>query len=726
MERKLQGILILTLFWAGQAFGLNPLKFTGVNATIEGALQLHWASNPNEYYQIDYADSLADTNTGLTTWKFLYDDYPSQGTNTRWLDTGNYFIDQVAVHPSKSPARFYRIVLSGTNSAPAPFVSVTSPTNGFSATSNINVTVSASSIEPVILTKLYVDGQEMQEPSTTTNYVNNGTNYLLATYVLNTCEWPNGSHTLFATAECQSGPSGNHDIPAPLIGRATSSFVSVTNNNLITRVAFSQPFFMPEDGQTQVVSAVFAANVNWTLRVQNATTNTIRTATGSGGTMTFNWDGKGDGGDSLPVGNYAYLITAQTNGQLLIQGGGGVTANTNLPPVPGGSRMATISTEQGTTTIDWYPMSAQEAVDAGWGLYYLQPPPMPPVKVDGKWISWEDVYGQETLLPVPLPASEDALGSSSIRASGRSQLASTQYSGASSQSTRAPVRPPTAPTRGRAGFFGVAYDTYRGVANGYNLPPPVNGLPGIPTPPRVHLEGHSSSTSFNYPVLWGRIAEAYNFVTEMKRGNWSMSFDRYDDALSINDLKASGPNIFNSVKLGLLLLHGTYGTSQDFTANGSQQMYFPITSGPTAQYIRMSEMNFGSSDPNGLKWMAISACNSLYQLNWFDMQNNGVQPYNNNLHMLLGTASVSWTNPHIEAYWARYMTRGKIVFTPMTIQEAWFLAAQDAYAESGFNYTNTIFYAVAGDAACQDDMLQTNNVPSGNPFYTSLQVWPRP
>jgi hypothetical protein len=41
-----------------------------------------------------------------------------------------------------------------------------------------------------------------------------------------------------------------------------------------------------------------------------------------------------------------------------------------------------------------------------------------------------------------------------------------------------------------------------------------------------------------------------------------MGFDRSDDALSISDLRASGGNIFNRVKLGLLLLHGTYGIDE--------------------------------------------------------------------------------------------------------------------------------------------------------------------
>lgn len=711
--------------------GQTNLNFHTAGATTEGAITLSWNSTPNEYYEIDYADSLVDTNTGSITWKLLYEDYPSQGTNTMWLDTGNYFIDPVAEHPSKSPMRFYRIVLSGTNTASAPSVSVTSPTNGSAVTDTIIVTVSASSDQPFLTTKLYVDGQEMQDPSSITNYASNGTNYGVATYDVNTCEWPNGPHTIFATAQCLSGPSGTHDVAPPLIGRAASTFVPVTYTNLITRVAFSEPFFMPEDGQTQRVSAVFAANVNWTLQIQDASSNTVRTATGSGGSMAFNWDGTANGGTNLPVGNYTYLITAQTNGQSLMSedySGG----DTNTPPEPG--MMSTASSASDQSAQGWYPTSAKQAVAAGWEFYYLRPPPMPPVRTNGVWLPWEDVFGPQPLIQVPVSLAARKSYSGRLSAGTATMSDATpqpdspipSYSGASSQSTRAPVRPPTAPTRGRAGYFGVAYDTYRGVASGYSLQGPFNGLPGYPTRPRVHLEDRSGTTPFTYPVLWGQISEARKFITEMKRGNWSMSFDRFDDALSIDDLRASGANIFNNVKLGLLLLHGTYGTSQDFTANGCQQMYFPITSGASAQYLRMSEMNLGSADTNGLKWMAISACNSLRQQNWFNMQNYGIQPWNGNLHLLLGTDSVISVEPQLYAYWARYMTRGKIVLTPMKIQDAWILAAQDAYAETGYNYTNTMFFAATGDAECQDDLLQTNSVPTGNPFYNSVQVWPRP
>ena len=99
--------------------------------------------------------------------------------------------------------------------------------------------------------------------------------------------------------------------------------------------------------------------------------------------------------------------------------------------------------------------------------------------------------------------------------------------------------------------------------------------------------------------------------------------------------------------LGLLMLHGTYGTAMDCTTqpHACEQMYFPIQSGNFASYMRMSEMNFGGSSPtNGLKWMAILACNSLYHTAWNSMQSQQVKPYNGNLHLLLGIVlPENWT-----------------------------------------------------------------------------------
>lgn len=186
----------------------------------------------------------------------------------------------------------------------------------------------------------------------------------------------------------------------------------------------------------------------------------------------------------------------------------------------------------------------------------------------------------------------------------------------------------------------------------------------------------------------------------------------------------SGPNIFNNVKLGLLMCHGTYGTSADYTANQCQQMYFPITAGPTAQYLRMSEMNLGSSDTNGLKWMAIFACFSLEESKWTSMQNAGIYPANANLHLILGLDTIGWTDNHVMGTWAKYMTRGKTNGTPMKIEDAWYEGTGDAYLRTAFNYTNTIRMSAAGDEDCRDDYLHTNSPPSGTSFYNWQQVWP--
>src|SRR5882724_9354409 len=83
-------IALLLLVSAVQTFGQNELQFTSVTMTSEKAIQLHWASNTNEVYEIDFADELAGNDDGTTVWQKIYDNYPSHGTNTFWLDTGNY------------------------------------------------------------------------------------------------------------------------------------------------------------------------------------------------------------------------------------------------------------------------------------------------------------------------------------------------------------------------------------------------------------------------------------------------------------------------------------------------------------------------------------------------------------------------------------------------------------------------------------------------------------
>jgi hypothetical protein len=63
---------------------------------------------------------------------------------------------------------------------------------------------------------------------------------------------------------------------------------------------------------------------------------------------------------------------------------------------------------------------------------------------------------------------------------------------------------------------------------------------------------------------------------------------------------------------------------------------------------------------------------------------------------------------------------------PMTIESAYFQAAIDSYSYDFPSDTNdVVVLAAAGDANCQNDTLQSNNIPTGTPFYFSRQVFPQ-
>jgi hypothetical protein len=217
---------------------------------------------------------------------------------------------------------------------------------------------------------------------------------------------------------------------------------------------------------------------------------------------------------------------------------------------------------------------------------------------------------------------------------------------------------------------------------------------------------------------------ANNFITEMQLFGWVNPFRKFDDQLRLTDLQGSGTP-FNNVSLGVFMSHCAYGTTQDYQAGLCKQMYFPITSGSSLQYLRMSTMNLGGSDPtNGLKWFMFYSCDSLRHANWNSMLSAGQQPYNGNLHLILGANSAIWNSSLILQRWAQYMNFGVTNNSPLTIRDAWYLAGQRAY--QGGHYTNNIVLAIAGDSACTGDYLPQgfNSAPQGTWTYESMQVWP--
>jgi len=149
-------ITALAALSTGMASAHNALQFTRVSQTDEQAIVLSWASISNEVYEIDEADALVDTNTGSTTWNKLYDDYPSQGTNTFWLDTGNYNFSPHILRPKDMPMRFYRIVdLGPDTTSDEPSVSLTSPTSGTAVSDELTITVVAQTAAQFFFCKMF-------------------------------------------------------------------------------------------------------------------------------------------------------------------------------------------------------------------------------------------------------------------------------------------------------------------------------------------------------------------------------------------------------------------------------------------------------------------------------------------------------------------------------------------------------------------------------------------
>jgi hypothetical protein len=267
--------------------------------------------------------------------------------------------------------RFYRVVYVESNtSASNPTVTITSPTNGAALSGDVTISVSASSDEILSDLRLYVDGEEQWSSD-------DGTNFLI-----NTCEWPNGPHVLFATAKSQSGFEGVANGGPITYGRSASPYVNATFANLITRLDLSQLFFQPALGQTQHVTAAFAAGANWTLEIQDANTNDVLYVSGAGGNMSYNWDGSGTNSAPLPDGVYSYVLTAQTNGQALLADPPPEGGDPGSPPTL--SMSASLSPSAATVGI--FPTSARQAIAAGLDYYYLQRPPMPPVYINREWV----------------------------------------------------------------------------------------------------------------------------------------------------------------------------------------------------------------------------------------------------------------------------------------------------------------------------------------------------
>jgi hypothetical protein len=658
----------------------NAIQFTAARATVENAILLYWASNTNEVYEIDYADQLAGNPDGTTAWQTLYTDYGSHGTNTFIADAGNYDNDPAIPHPKNSPMRFYRLVSTGTNTSPSnPTISINSLTDGATVSGEIVVSVSTASSEYVTEVNLYVDG----EPQ----WITGG-----GSFVINTCEWPNGPHTIFATAKAQSSleaPSYNDSIT---IGRCVSSYVNVAFDNLISRLDVSQYFFEPSDGQTQQVTATFAAGVDWTLQIQDASSNTVRTATGSGVSMSFNWDGMGDGATAIPDGPYTYLLSAQTNGQLyLIQSGGNI--DTNPPPAPSFG----VSVTPGNA-VEVFALPPNGGSIVPLELY---PPGYDTNGFTFFEATWPDVLAINTPASQRMDTSESG-GMSS------------DYSGPSSQVTRGPKRRPRVGVKNKSGTFGICYQT---CPAGFSMQQPRTRNP---LQPFTGVDGGARSSAYvPWNSMTGNKAGASAFAQVMQAGSYKQKFLLGDGQWGINDIRSlalGGNSIFRTCNFGILETHGCYGTYPEI--DGIYYTYLALFDEVHgAAYLRLSDMAFGSPGAGGAKWMTILSCNMLNGNAITSMATHSKSPANGNLHLLLGFNSYAYSDPYLELHYA-----SNLVFE-VTIRQSLINACLNAYRNAYQNTNNApkmthpVTVRVMGFNSCFGDTLYQSSDPDQNTPY---------
>jgi hypothetical protein len=675
----------------GQGFCQTNLQFTSASATVEDAIILNWASQSNHIYQIQYANGLATNDDGSTAWQVLYDQYPSQGSNTFIGDYGNYDTEPAIPHPKYSPMRFYQLLDEGTNEVASPSVLIVSQTNGQVLTGQVTVLVTATSSQPVLFTTLYVDGQQMDESDDGSNYV------------LNTCEWPNGLHTLFAVATARSGmsgPSGNNQI---YTGYGVSAYLPVTFSNLISSVAFSEPFFEPSLGETQEVTANFAANCNWTLQIQDVNSNTVLNASGSGDSMTFDWDGTGNGETNIPDGVYTYLISAATNGEssdLAMEGGSAFSAGLASSSF-GGSEAASL----------WAVPSADldDAMPVPLALY-------PP----GSDTNSLTIF---SATPADIASLRPSMSLASPRA-GMQVTADDSGSGGggsgpSAQATRTPTRPSTAPTKNAAGTYAIGYYSW---PNNQTVNIPENNTLGV-----CHLDGQPTHTQVTFDNIPEAQTMSQNMERAMKKYGWKLAFERGDQNLPVisirrNDQGYGGSAIFTQATLGLFLDHGDYSTDPDYNpgSSGSDQTYFRSDAdGGDNGWLRMCQFGFGGN----LKWMGILACNSL--TTYSSMAHAGAIPLSTT-HLVCGASTIISVGEDQGQYWAYYLLS---FFQRESIAQAWSDAGRRQY-KYATNMVGTTTFRVAGYPECMGDTVLNNTAPytpsmsPGNLTHQDTQVYP--
>ena len=178
----------------------------------------------------------------------------------------------------------------------APTVSITSPTNGATVSSTVNVTANASDDNGVEQVEFFVDGISIGVDTS-------------APYVASwdTTAYSNGSHTVSATATDTASQTGNDSVNVTVQNTVSSGTMHVSAIDMSyvqhgpNYTVSMQVTIVDENG-----SPVSGATVDLSLDVPGAGTSTGSATTGSNGTVTFSYKSKNTGTYVATVTNVSH------------------------------------------------------------------------------------------------------------------------------------------------------------------------------------------------------------------------------------------------------------------------------------------------------------------------------------------------------------------------------------------------------------------------------------
>ena len=338
----------------------------------------------------------------------------------------------------------------------------------------------------------------------------------------------------------------------------------------------------------------------------------------------------------------------------------------------------------------------------GWDHYFAPPPPLPPPLAEE--------LGPQPWVAVPIPGQKESFASPNEAQTNGGENASLAAAAGGGTTTLIPPR-----IVHNLGTMALAYQGHHPDVNFGSANRPSNGLGG-----RVELNGSPLVTGA-FPPLESPQRIMMGFQGVMETRGFKLEWGRADDNVSAAALLGSqygGSNQFNRANIGLLVGHGVFGTTPDFTTTGAGVLdtYFPIykTGVNSYDWVRFTQFQFGNSGSN-LRWMGILSCNNMFPDNYDDMWNKEMLPIGDNLHLLLGASSTVYLVSNFGREYASALTGANGV-QRQSIQEAWFYAGTKSQGFQTKSPKQTVTFRVAGWPNCfSDDLLSYQSPDSGNP-----------